>query len=318
MGCNVEIFASCHCSSCEGFGPLLCYNHFLKDCCKHIRTKSDLTHSPTSGNDRLAHLSPKRTELDAIECATCFHLTPIKTIGLSPKCWQSLKRTKGYFYYNCVNCLTKSANDSLDCSSISDDLTSRACFETRGNSDSIITRKRHKHMIYDLKPKLQPSSSSTDPIFRPVPLISLRLKPPPINLLRKWWRILNLDKCNTEHSHDSRAVRVNSKAIDCECKDGAPLALSEGIVAAQTARSYRASTIFLPASSSIQHIPCPAPLESFSLHCRRKVIGLRNTSQQKQNTQHKASDPYHKQPPIQSQLAAYSRVTIRNPLSSKT
>ena len=31
--CSGDVYASCHCNQCQGYGPLLCFNHFVSDKC---------------------------------------------------------------------------------------------------------------------------------------------------------------------------------------------------------------------------------------------------------------------------------------------
>lgn len=84
-GCNIEIFASCHCDSYEGHGPLLCYNHFINNSCKNSRTKSDIIPSQ------------KSKQIDSIEYSTCFNSISISIVRLSPSAGCCLNKQKATF-----------------------------------------------------------------------------------------------------------------------------------------------------------------------------------------------------------------------------
>ena len=233
-GCDAEIFASCHCNSCEGFGPLLCYNHFVNDSCKRIRTKSNLdlsqkpnhtqcipikntalssTPIPSNNSRNIKSTNINSTKTNSVECSTCYKSIPISTVGLTPTCWHSINRAKGYFHYTCKNCLTKSTRNSLDLSSNAESFLNKAAVTKDENLSYIIIRKRRKLIkqncaLYISKLPLNASgehhtSNATFKLkniqqskesYTPIPLSSLCLKPPPIYILRKWWKILNVPK----------------------------------------------------------------------------------------------------------------------------
>ena len=216
VGCDVEVFASCHCDSCEGYGPLLCYNHFLNDSCKMIKTK----HIPSSTlnckksnvsafastpvlikSGRLGLRSEKELVNDWIECTTCYNHIPISNIGLSSKCWLSLKRAKGYFHYTCVACITNSSGITDNSSITFNEPHATSSIENLRNLSHIIVHKRRKltsRNAQSLMPKQSaiipktPVCATNTAIAKCPALTSLILKPPPIQILKKWWKILEV------------------------------------------------------------------------------------------------------------------------------
>ena len=140
-GCNNEIFASCHCDSCEGYGPLLCYNHFINNFCRHVRTKSDL--NSFHNQKQSVQTTQESNKANFLECSTCFTSTPISIVGQSPKCRRSLNKAKCYFHYTCIKCLTKSTNNSNELSTSETSIV-ESFLENEKHSIRIITHKRRK------------------------------------------------------------------------------------------------------------------------------------------------------------------------------
>ena len=229
-GFDIEIFAACHCGSCEGFGPLLCYNHFLQDSCRRIRTKSNQLLPITCGSSPMApfrkspkfdlsysstispnpvHDSPSKQGfgmMDKIECTTCFRLITISNIGISHKCWKSLLRSKGYFHYTCTKCLANQSFCSMDQSMILNmssqhlDGIKTPILSREGQLSRIIVHKRRKISRHiKLTPAIDPLKTSLPKKPNPLsnlssqclPLMSLVVKPPPVHIVEKWRRALD-------------------------------------------------------------------------------------------------------------------------------
>ena len=112
------------------------------DSCKHIRTKTNLNLSKNP--NRIMQVNQKCNKVNVIECSICFNSISISTVGLSPKCWQSLNKAKGYFYYTCTSCLSKSANDPMDLSSTLETPIIKPLSENEQQSTRIIIHKRRK------------------------------------------------------------------------------------------------------------------------------------------------------------------------------
>lgn len=94
--CNEEIFAACHCTLCKGYGPLLCYQHFLNNLCRSNLTTRKRNPTFSSG----------------IECTICFAIISLNQTGINLSTYNSINNANGKFIYICKSCTN--ANDTTD------------------------------------------------------------------------------------------------------------------------------------------------------------------------------------------------------------
>ena len=111
--CSEDIFASCHCTSCKGLGPLVCFEHFSMDVCP-------LNHLSSFENSVPFNVQCKHQEIilpnyefqriiseKQIECTICYRTFSPEDIKLTMKGYELLLRSDGLFYYVCKFCPEK-------------------------------------------------------------------------------------------------------------------------------------------------------------------------------------------------------------------
>lgn len=229
--CDDDIFASCHCDKCKGYGPLLCYNHFINDICPHsYKPSTKESRSPTNLNQQqfqksrlLRLITSKSVSVPSeLECSTCFRTFAPDSIGIDPRIVASMQHIEGLFIYVCKACLKNQSNDAPAGN------TQNAKDKTDGNRISfcrcrVVTHKRHLHRITTKASgttcsKAQLSNNGPDDrkALKPValkkvtPLLSLDLKPPS-NFIMPLWLLPNSGVSDEMDSlRKAPSMRVNS------------------------------------------------------------------------------------------------------------
>lgn len=89
-GCTDEIFASCHCDMCKGYGPLVCFKHFKDDMCP-----LSISDAPKIGADTGTHYC----NAEDVVCSRCFMLFSLESINLTPSIWAQTKSVRENILY---------------------------------------------------------------------------------------------------------------------------------------------------------------------------------------------------------------------------